>query len=79
MERVLKDVGDFGSTAAAIFLDDRTLGPWEMALIWSDSRGFLGGLDGSDMVVSWSPLRAGVTIWNKQRFLVFSCSSHSLI
>lgn len=52
MESVLKDVGDFGSIAAARVLDDLTVGQCEIALIWSDSRGFLGGLEGSDMAAS---------------------------
>jgi hypothetical protein len=52
LESVLKDVGDFGSMAAARVLDDLTLGQWEIALIWSDSRGFLGGLEGSDMATN---------------------------
>ena len=49
LERVLKDVGDLGSIEAARVLDDLTVGQCEMALIWSDSRGFLGGLEGFDM------------------------------
>jgi len=48
----LKEVGDFGSMAAARFRDDLTLGPWDMALIWRDSRGFLGGLEASDMTTN---------------------------
>jgi hypothetical protein len=51
-ERVLNEVGDAGSTAAARVLDVRMLGPVERALICSDSLGLLGGLEDSDIAAT---------------------------
>lgn len=46
MDKVLKAVGDLGSTAAARVRDVRRFGLLERALICRDSLGLLGGLAG---------------------------------
>jgi len=51
LDSVLKDVGDFTSTAAASVLDVRPVGVFAMALIWRDSLGLLWGLVGDGVVI----------------------------
>ncbi len=74
LERVLKDVGDVGSTTAASDLDVRTLGPLDRARIWRDSLGLLGGLCGLDIGAKTVFKRVGARGYEGSESINMNCN-----
>jgi hypothetical protein len=66
LESVLKAVGDLTSTAAARHLDVRPLGPLARALIWRDSLGLLGGLEGDVLDMVRGVLALWAATWRRR-------------